>query len=383
VGSPVHGWILSNRMGGAATLDFDRLLQPIPGDNPTGIDLRTKDPESHESPYRKIYGDVLDSRGIERDHYYKDPTSPDFALSKCQWASVVAQAVEILAEQSKDLEIAAWLCDALVHVHGFAGLRDGLRLSRELVERYWPSLYPAMDQSEEGLRGRVKQFDSVFQSRRNPCFRVPLTEGDRFTEFDYELAQQLERSSDPKEKLARIERGELSLKRFRDEVRQTSVEFYKNLVEDLEACIAEGAKFAEVLKPIAEASGAGPGQLPAFRDFNEVLVKVLALVREEAKDRLPVAVAAVSGADAAADGAAKSAGAEGQELTRDLALARVQELADFFRRTEPHSPMSHHLEEAVRWGRLALPELLTELIPDDRSRLELFTRIGIAAPKQE
>ena len=64
-------------------------------------------------------------------------------------------------------------------------------------------------------------------------------------------------------------------------------------------------------------------------------------------------------------------------MTRQLAIQRLREVAEFFRKTEPHSPISHHIEEAIRWGLLSLPDLLTELVPQENVREELFTRIGI------
>jgi type VI secretion system protein ImpA len=370
-------------MGSAATLDFERLLQPIPGDHPTGIDLRTQDPESHLSPYQKVHSDVLDSRGIERDHFFKDPANPDFSLGNCKWPQIVVQATKILAEDSKDLEIAAWLCDGLVRIHGFAGLRDGLRLARQLVEKYWDALYPAGDGTEEGIRTRLKQFDSVLQARRNPCFRVPITAGEGFSELDYELAQQLEKISDAKEKQSRIERGEVSLKRFNDAVRESSSDFWKNLVDDLQESLCEGEKLSTVLKGVCGKNDQDMERAPSFREYTEVLNKVLAVVRVVAGDRLAAAAAPAAETMASQPAGGGSPAPRSQELTRETSLVRLRELAEFFRRTEPHSPISHHLEEAVRWGQMALPELLTELIPDDRARNELFTRIGISVPKQE
>jgi hypothetical protein len=36
------------------------------------------------------------------------------------------------------------------------------------------------------------------------------------------------------------------------------------------------------------------------------------------------------------------------------------------------------LEQVVRWGRMSLPELLTELIADKKSRQEIFRFTGIS-----
>ena len=45
--------------------------------------------------------------------------------------------------QSKDLQLAVWLLDVQTHANGFAGAAIGVRLVRELMERYWDNLYPA------------------------------------------------------------------------------------------------------------------------------------------------------------------------------------------------------------------------------------------------
>ena len=52
------------------------------------------------------------------------------------------------------------------------------------------------------------------------------------------------------------------------------------------------------------------------------------------------------------------AAAPGQVASREDALRVLGEIANFFRRTEPHSPLSYTLDEAVRRGRMSWPELL-------------------------
>jgi type VI secretion system protein ImpA len=57
----------------------------------------------------------------------------------------------------------------------------------------------------------------------------------------------------------------------------------------------------------------------------------------------------------------------------------LEAIANFFRQTEPHSPISYTLEQTVRWGRMPLPELLSELIPDEKARDHCFRIFGIPA----
>ena len=94
---------------------------------------------------------------------------------------------------------------------------------------------------------------------------------------------------------------------------------------------------------------------------------------------------AVEGGDGAAagagDGAApKKSMAIGEVRSRDEAFRALVKIADYFRKTEPHSPISYALEQAVRWGDMELPDLMKELIVDDTTRQQFFSLTGI---KQE
>ncbi|MGR4990810.1 ImpA family type VI secretion system protein [Vibrio rotiferianus] len=51
-------------------------------------------------------------------------------------------------------------------------------------------------------------------------------------------------------------------------------------------------------------------------------------------------------------------------MNRDLAFHLLREVSDYFRQSEPHSPISFLLEKAIRWGYLSLPELLQEMMSE-------------------
>ena len=68
--------------------------------------------------------------------------------------------------------------------------------------------------------------------------------------------------------------------------------------------------------------------------------------------------------------------------TREDAFRALLQVAEYFKRTEPHSPVAYALEQAVRWGRMPLPDLLTELIPEPSAREQIFKVVGIRQPEQ-
>src|SRR5262249_45043527 len=60
---------------------------------------------------------------------------------------------EALSSDSKDLEIATWLTEALLRTDGLVGLAAGCRLLAGLAEHFWDEFFPQPD--EDGLAGRL------------------------------------------------------------------------------------------------------------------------------------------------------------------------------------------------------------------------------------
>ena len=69
--------------------------------------------------------------------------------------------------------------------------------------------------------------------------------------------------------------------------------------------------------------------------------------------------------------------------SREEALRSLAAIAEFFRRTEPLSPLSYTLQEAVRRARMSWPELLEEIVPDAGQRSQILLSLGIRPPPSE
>jgi len=69
------------------------------------------------------------------------------------WAALKSLTSQALATKSKDVRLAVWLLEAALHVDGFAGVRDGIRVIRELLTRFWDAgLYPEIDRDDVETR---------------------------------------------------------------------------------------------------------------------------------------------------------------------------------------------------------------------------------------
>ncbi len=76
--------------------------------------------------------------------------STNARLPTSRWSLNLAQ--EGLATKTKDLQLAAWLTEALLHTEGFSGLRQGLLLCHDLIAQFWDGLYPPVEDGDAELR---------------------------------------------------------------------------------------------------------------------------------------------------------------------------------------------------------------------------------------
>lgn len=371
-------------MASPEVLDFEKLLAPLPGDNPAGVALR--EDFSPGSVYYTIKDARSAARAAERSIVWDDDESPG---ERPDWRPVLELGPKLLAEQSKDLEIAAWLVEALVRKHGYAGLRDGFRLIKGLVEHFWESLYPLPD--EDGLVTRVAPLTGLNGEDTDgvlitPIGNVPVTVDGNYrpmTISDYRLALELETMDDPGKREQRLAQGAVSLAMFETAVAETPPESFRALLDDLGQCVDEFAQLSGLLE---EKCGQGPDGYPlappssnirnALRECRE---HTESFTRHLFPEEEPLGAEGEGGAMVASESGSVAARVQ----TRDQAFRALLQVAEFFKRTEPHSPVSYALEQAVRWGKMPLPDLLAELISDESVRGQLFKLVGIKPPESE
>jgi type VI secretion system protein ImpA len=362
-------------MASPDVLDFASLLSPIAGDDPAGVDIR-----ADASP-GSLYYLIKDARSAARAAERRLPES-DADAARADWRPVLKHGRTALAERTKDLEVTAYVIEALIRLHGLAGLRDGFKLGRCLVEQFWDGLYPRPD--DDGIDTRVAPLTSLNGEDADgtliaPIAQVPVTEGGStgpFASYHYHSAAALEQL-DPEAREKRIQQGAVTLAQLEKAASETSVAFFVNLVEDLKACQSEFGGLCAALDARCD------GRAPPASNIRGALTACLDAVLALARDKLPRDLAGEEPADGIQSGAAGGNGraAPGETFRqREEALQSLLKVAEFFRRTEPHNPVSYALEQAVRWSRMTLPELLVELIPDESSRGALFKQVGIRPP---
>jgi type VI secretion system protein ImpA len=362
-----------------ATIPLEALLAPVSEDEPAGTNIRL------DSSPTSVYYRLKDARSGARMEERRAEADGGIPGLSADWQTILSLAAEVLAERSKDLELAAWLTEALVRARGFAGLRDGVRLLRGFIEQYWDTFWSLED--EEGLETRLAPLaglngEGAEGTLIQPLRTVPVTaRGDlgALAAYHYDQAWALGQVGDEEVRARREAAGEITMGQFMAAVNASGGEFYVSLLADMAEALAEIDALRAALD---ERAGR---EAPSVSDIRGVVTMVHDTVRGFSKDL----VARTAGPDETADGggeapagSADSFGALGGVRGREEALRTLTQVADYFRRYEPHSPISTSLDELVRRARMPFPELLAELLPDPTAWRSALTSAGIKPPAE-
>jgi len=369
-------------MASAPTIDVDALLAPISDDSPVGAKVR--DDSSPTSAYLQL----KDARAAARAAERRAEAAGEPAGPLSEWETIFELAPQVLAEQSKDLEISAWLVEALIRREGFAGLRDGFKLVRGLVEQYWDLLYSMED--EEGVVTKVAPITglngmgadgTLIQPMRMVLLTGSVGDDGPFSGYHYEQAINLAQVADADARARQADAGAVTIERFTTAVNATGAPFYIELIGDLEGAVAE---FDGLTNALYEKAGR---DAPPASNIRDLLRKILDAVLSFSKDlvtryQATMEVAAPE-AVAAAGGAPAAAVAQGAISGREDALRTLGQVADYFRRSEPHSPIANSLDELVRRARMPFSDLLLELLGEETAWRTALNNAGIRPPAAE
>jgi type VI secretion system protein ImpA len=109
--------------------------------------------------------------------------------------------------------------------------------------------------------------------------------------------------------------------------------------------------------------------LDAVRTQVEKLVKEKRILEPD-----PILDGSVAGT---AEGDGEIAGTGGVLRGRAEALRQLAEVAQYFQRTEPHSPVAYLVQRAIKWGHMPLEVWLEDVIKDGATLGQLKETLGI------
>lgn len=282
------------------------LLAPIPGDLPCGVNLEFT-PGYDAIRLARQSGDSGLPAGLwERE------------VRKIDWADIQRRCEEQLTSQSKDLQLAAWLLEALVQRFGMDGMVRGMDFFATFTETFWDGVYPPIEEADASLR--MKPVDWLLRESAAWLGSGRLT----FANAGSEDADAVARLHDA---YARVE-GDL-----------TRLEQFLN--------------------------SKAPDFSPSFEELRRALQE----------RRMPLArQMAVAGEAIELRQPGISVG-----MTREAAYEQLESIARFLQRTEPHSPVPMVLSGLVGWRNATFVDLLQRLPQGGPSIYELLRLFDASA----
>jgi type VI secretion system protein ImpA len=361
--------------------DLETLLNPISDETAVGQDLRYVLFDQKKGIY---WHDRI--RDAHRENLYEDvPKLPD-------WPVVIELTTRALTTLTKDMQIAAWLSDGLVKHNGhdrLAGLRDSLKLMRGLIENYWNEVFPEID--PEGDDGHFKARANIlaaFDARMGLAIKtIPLTEsksGSKYSFMDWEAAKSFDVSDkdgfDSDGSFGSEQAGKITIEDWEKAVNGTPYQFFKGRLELLHECSQELTALGDAIDLRFEREAL------SLRELRRSLEDMTSLIKKlERENRPPEVAAEIEGSLTTEDHDllnGKTAGfglpaISGSIQSRNEALRRLADIAEYFRRTEPHSPVSYLVQRAIKWGNMPLDVWLEDVVKEGGVLGQLRETLGI------
>lgn len=357
-------------MASTATFDFAPLLAPIAADRPSGDWL----PDVHSAIEQARRADD----DLPQGDWKRDTKSAD-------WRGVVKIATEALATRTKDLKTGAFLVEALTKQHGLAGVRDGLRLLRELQEQFWESLHPQIEEDGD-LEGRIAPFEWLNSKLPTSIKEIGVTrsrEGTVYSLLQWEESRALENlgRQNPDALQEAIGEGKIGVEQVDKAVTLTPRAFYEGLTADLDGAWEELQTLDRVNDEKFGRDAPGLVEVKkALEECRDVVGPIVKRKRELEPDAVPAADNAAAQAEDGAGSAASGPLGPIEPVNRGDALRRLNAVAAFFRRTEPHSPVAYLVERAANWGQMPLEQWLREVIHDETALGHVRETLGLTGP---
>ena len=229
------------------TIDIDAILAPLPGENPAGENLR----------YAPIYDEIKEARRAD-DPF--DRGDWDREIKTSDWDKVIALSVKALSEKTKDLQIAAWLTEALTRTEGFKGFALGLKILNSFLGDLWDHAYPEIDEGD--LEYRVGPLEFLNNNLWLSIRGAPITDNSTTSGYSWIKWQESRQVGyekdtlnqygdvDDSKKAARDEKiaeGKLTAEAFDTAVTSSSKRFYVELEKALALCLDEFKIFDEAV----------------------------------------------------------------------------------------------------------------------------------------
>lgn len=320
----------------------------------------------------------------------RTPAAPEPGSSEAprpvDWAGVTRESAAVLAERSKDLQVAAYLTEALGRSEGFTGLAAGLRLVRELLDRFWEQVHPGrlLDGGlDPAIRAKWLSWLGSSAAFLRSIKEIPIARsggGRAPSWFDYEESRRVDQAQlAGGEKLAELRgAGKINGKEWRETLAATHTQEREQTLAGLKECRGELDSLVATSDRLLGGDSPSFGKLrDLLEECHEYLAGAWKSSAGDGAERTALAGAMSSEGPMASGRHEVTGPASGPITTRAEAYERIREVADFLRRTEPHSPVPPLLERVARWEHKFFDDVFRDVVKNEEIQRQVWEVLGL------
>lgn len=361
------------------TTPLDSLLTPTDINNGVGEWLR----------YDPVYVAIKDARREEDDGMPRQSWEPE--LKRANWPEVERLCLDALSTKTKDLQLAVWLMEARLHVHGIEAFLSDMEIFKNFVINFWQDMYPQKTEDPD-QEFRTHILEAFLRTTAEIILLKPINELSIFFNQPPTLAKcyqadNLEKKSKTNT-VARdayniaIANGLVTMERIRNALTEVEKEKGAAKVLLIGSCVNNLKEIENFTDKEMGVNG------PSFDEFINNLDELKGLyklcqkvpLQKTKENKEPKDLATQNDAsDGNDDNLANEKNTPGSHAVNDRASVydAVRKLGDLLITLEPHSPAPALLKLIGAWESKTLSQILVELQscpPEIRSLLDILAR---------
>ena len=365
-------------------VNITQLMTPITDESPSGSYLKLD-----KATYRALRNSYNAAQSSFRQLIETPDASSDQELLEINdnaWAMLQDLTQEALSNKTKDLEILGWFISSQFFTSApYKNLADAITVLKGFIEDFWQDLHPTLPDNKIHSQEAPSKLQEVIQFRLRPlvqlvgesnnstAFFMPLQITSLIGEINLGDYLRAERHGNIEELKQR------ATQEFNQATQDNLLHLAKVFagLNDVERLLASKSKdcgiqpinfrfikdnVSKSINAIRTLTGKLFGTWPLDDDFQikEIKDNPTAVLNDMSSPSPEIPDSSTS-IDREVTSVPTQVNTQAQLQNRDQAFQQLRHIADFFRDTEPHSPVSFLLERAIRWGYMGLPELIQEM----------------------
>lgn len=348
------------------------LLTPIPEEIPCGKYLR----------YTEVYDQIREARREENDKLPQGVWKID--VKRADWEKVSQLCQTALIHKTKDLQIAAWLTEAWLHLEGLAGLAKGLKLITQLTQKFWQDIHPQLSKENNEFRIIPYEWMNAKLSMAIQTIMISLPNnksGHAYRFLDYVDANRLnpnQRTQDSSGSDTKPSSAAISLS-----IKETPTHFYQSLEENCILILKTSEQLEKILT--SHLQSAAPSffriheQIEAFQRFVCHVLKG----RGESKMNKQEDVIVQQKKQAPSESPNENTLAPLSIKSRAQAYTILADVAAYLEHVEPHSPTPYLIRRAIVWGGMSLAEVISDTLNNGQDMSLLLDILNVKKEKTQ